>query len=187
MRPGPPGRSPFEGVALDNLLQVILITLRKGAHGNLEVHPRWTQGRVWISEEALLRLHRAQGLLPPGLQLIIVRGFEPGSWGRRIVRHVLRKLGSMLFKIIFPSRSNEATDIFHANGHDVDGNHVDVGIRKNGRRMKFLPFGVFSRTRFVAIRSCDDSVETVWRVLASVGFKIHRNPTEALQIHCDLC
>lgn len=57
----------------------------------------------------------------------------------------------------------------------------------DGKRLRFLPLGVFTpparqeqrKARYSAV------VEEVKATLGQCGFQIHRNPTESLQIHCD--
>jgi hypothetical protein len=162
------------------------IPLKRGIHGGLQVAPRRLRRRVWISPEALSRLQDAQQSLPSNIQLILLRGYEPGSIPRRLIRRLNRNIGSILFQVIFPSRASEASEIFHPNGHDIDGNHIDVALAVNGKRLQTLPFDVFTPARLIERNSQDTAVEVAWKVLSSVGFEVHRNKTEALQIHCDL-
>lgn len=77
--------------------------------------------------------------------------------------------------------------IFGANGHDIDGRHVDVSLVLHGKRLRLLPLGVFTPPRWQDRRVAHhaEAVAQVKRSLQHCGFELHRNPTEALQIHCD--
>ena len=163
-----------------------LIPLRRGIHDNLLVSPRGLSRRVWISEQAFQMLKQAQQGLPEGVTFVVLRAYEPGSWGRRSLRTAIRKAGSLIFKPTFPSRAEGASDIFCPNGHDIDGNHVDVALSLYGTRLRFLPLNVFTPAALIARGTSDPAIEAAWNALRSSGFQIHRNPTEALQIHCDL-
>lgn len=167
--------------------QATLIPLRRGPYGDLFVSPRGLARRVWISSTAILKLQQAQKLLPTEMCFVLLRAYEPGTWGRKRFRSLLRRLGGSVFALLFPTRAGQTNDIFCANGHDLDGNHLDVAVMYRGRQLRFLPFGVFTPANLVARRAGDPLVESAWRALCAVGFTIHRNPTEALQIHCDVC
>lgn len=93
-----------------------------------------------------------------------------------------------LFRAVYFKRRAEIPEIFGANGHDVDGTHVDVSIRFNGRRLRFLRLGVFTPRAWQenAVRRYQPFVAIVKSTLREGGFHIHRNETESLQIHCDL-
>ena len=164
-----------------------LIALLRGFHSGLSVEPRRWTSRVLISQEALYRLRFAQEQLPVNVRFVLLRGYEPGSGLRRALRNASRKLGSLIFQCAFPGRAEEACEIFHPNGHDIDGNHIDVGLALNGRRLCTLPYDVFTPARIIARHSQNATVEVAWQALTSAGFRVHRNRTEALQIHCDLC
>lgn len=164
-----------------------LVSLSRGVHSGLLVEPRRWARCVWISQAALYRLRSAQEQLPVNVRFVLLRGYEPGSCLRRALRRASRKLGSLIFQCAFPGRADEACEIFHPNGHDIDGNHIDVGLALNGRRLCTLPYDVFTPTRIIARHSQSATVEVAWKALAAAGFRVHRNRTEALQIHCDLC
>jgi hypothetical protein len=97
-------------------------------------------------------------------------------------------VGALLFRLLYPSRANQAPEIFSPNGHDTDGTHVDVAVEVSGTVQKLLPFGVFSTSNQVAnIAKREEALlSRVYAALHFVGFRVHSNPTEALQIHCDM-
>ncbi|WID96069.1 hypothetical protein QO058_25575 [Bosea vestrisii] len=141
-----------------------------------------------IDALALEKLRAVQSKLPAGLGLILTRGYEAKSSNLGLARRQLRAAGIMLFKLFYPQRRNELLEIFGSNGHDVDGNHVDVSISLNGRRVELLPLSVFTPEAWQQrrVRKSAGAVELVQAALKDAGFRIHRNPTESLQIHCDL-
>lgn len=164
-----------------------MLSLNKGIHEGLEVIPRWPSRRVRIDETAWESLHTVQRRLPASVRLIVTRGYEPRSTRLGVARTLFRAMGIRLFSTLYRTRRNEIGDIFTANGHDIDGTHVDVSIRQNGRRLRLLPFGVFTpgwlqKHNEASFRS---ELECVKNALRGKGFHIHQNPTESLQIHCD--
>ncbi len=76
---------------------------------------------------------------------------------------------------------------FGANGHDIDGRHIDVSVVLHGKRLRLLPLGVFTPPRWQDRRTARhaEAIACVKRSLQHCGFALHHNPTEALQIHCD--
>lgn len=82
---------------------------------------------------------------------------------------------------------DEVDAIFGANGHDIDGRHVDVSLVLHGKRLRLLPLGVFTPPRWQhrRIARYAEPVARAKRSLQHCGFVLHHNPTEALQIHCD--
>jgi hypothetical protein len=164
------------------------LSLVPGSHSNLQVAPRWPYKKVVVCREAFCRLQRAQEKLGNSAQLVVTRGFEPGSSFTRTLHGFMRKLGSLVFLLLYPARASEVPEIFSANGHDEDGTHVDVAIQLGGRILKLLPFGVLTPvSRINAAESMHAEVLLLVReALSVVGFRTHQNQTEALQIHCDL-
>jgi hypothetical protein len=163
-----------------------LIELSCGVHNGLSVQPRRLAQCVWISQKAFSKLLSAQENLPSNVRFILLRGYEPGSPLRQALRQVFRKLGALVFQFVFPNRADEAREIFHPNGHDIDGNHIDVGLLLNGSRVYTLPFDVFTPAIIISRNSQNSIVEAAWLALTSAGFRVHTNRTESLQIHCDL-
>ena len=165
-----------------------LLSLKSDYSGAIKVRPRWPYSRVLVSPEAFESLERAQSLLSPDLQLVLTRGLEPGGWLLKRFHWLGRKLGASVFLILYPTRSHERAEIFSANGHDKDGNHLDVSIIHAGVQKRFLPFGVLTSSSLVDASKEAESVvlDTIYKALRSVGFSVHSNPTESLQIHCDL-
>ncbi len=164
-----------------------MLSLHNGTHDGLEVIPRWPSRRVHIDQGVWEHLLDTQRALPACIRLIVTRAYEPRSSRLAIARTLFRRIGSCLFATLYCSRRNEIRDIFDANGHDIDGTHVDVSIRLDGRRLRFLPLGVFTpgwlQKRNEA--SFYRELECVKSALRNKGFHIHQNPTESLQIHCD--
>jgi hypothetical protein len=150
----------------------------------VEIRPRWPDRHVLLDDAALERLCKAQAILPPSVKLIVTRAYQP----EKIMQRFLRTAGRVLFLLLYPARRGELSDIFGHNGHAADGTHVDVGIRHNGRQLSFLPLGVFT-PEFLRKRREEQfsfAIAETRKALAAAGFRIHRNPTEASQIHCDL-
>ncbi len=150
--------------------------------------PRWPYGSVLLSDLALIRLEEAQARLTPlRLKLVLTRGYEERSPLNRL-HGVARLVGSGLFRLLYPRRADERFEIFSPNGHDHGGNAIDVSIVQDGRILSFLPWGVFtpSLTLDKKRREHEPVLAAVWAALTEAGFRIHPNPTEALQIHCDL-
>lgn len=164
-----------------------MLTLSNGIHDGLEVAPRWPSRRVHIDETAWERLRTVQLALPASVRLIVTRGYEPGASRLGVSRGLFRAIGIRLFGALFGARRNEIADIFGANGHDVDGTHIDVSIRLDEQRLRFLPFGVFTpislQNRLTARN--ETALKQVGIALTEGGFRIHRNRMESLQIHCD--
>ena len=104
-----------------------------------------------------------------------------------VLRRQFRLLGIRAFRLFYPRRQHEIADIFGSNGHDVDGTHIDVSFRLNGRRIRMLPLGVFTPPVWLYRRRQRWAVplHQVCSALKENGFRIHRNDTESMQIHCD--
>lgn len=164
-----------------------MITLHKGRTDGLHIAPRWPSSQVQLDAVVFARLCDAQRLLPPTIQLLVTRGYEPGGGRLGGFRTLSRRVGTWLFRRCYPERGAEVADIFGSNGHDVDGRHVDVSIVLEGTRLRFLPLGVFTslpvQQRRVARHAA--AVHAVKQALCRCGFTLHHNPTESLQIHCD--
>lgn len=162
--------------------------LNRGMHGDIAIMPRWPATQVKICPQAFRQLQLAQSKLPSELNLIITRAFEPPGTGLTALRSFSRWMGIQLFSSIYANRKSEVNDIFGANGHDLDGTHVDISIRLDGRRIRLLPLSVFTPDwlQNARINKYQETIEHVFRVLDQVGFDLHRNRTESLQIHCDL-
>ncbi|NBF03999.1 hypothetical protein GV819_17065 [Pseudomonas sp. Fl5BN2] len=164
-----------------------MMRLTKGDNQGLRVGPRWPSSKVLMEREVFLQLVEVQSRLPRSVQLLVTRGYENRSSYLGFFRSLSRWLGIKLFCLCYPQRKHELEDIFGSNGHDVDGSHVDVSIVLNGKRLRFLPLGVFTslvcqerlKARYSAV------VDEVKETLRQCGFEIHRNHTESLQIHCD--
>ena len=148
------------------------------------VRPRWPRRVVLIERDTFARVELAQTMLPATIRLILTRAYEPETR----LQKGLRQLGAFIFACIFPSRRSEVTEIFGHNGHADDGTHVDVGVEEQGRRINLLPMGVMTPTAVQNWRSHKHRavLAAVRSSLEAVGFRIHPNPTEAMQIHCDV-
>lgn len=149
--------------------------------------PRWPSTCVTVDDRAYHALQCAAAMLPDGVQLILTRGYEPKRSRLGRLRILFRSGGILAFKILFPHRRNEIGPIFGANGHDIDGTHIDVSIEENGKRLRFLPLGVFTpiRVQGILYNKHAKIVDSVRAALIASGFLIHPNHTESFQIHCD--
>lgn len=166
----------------------MLMTLSSGLHDGLLVLPRWPATQVRICPQAFAQFQSAQAMLPSEIRLIITRAFEPPGTGLTRLRSFSRWMGIQLFSSIYAKRKSEVGDIFGANGHDLDGTHVDVSILIDDKRVRLLPLSVFTPSwmQSLRIKKYQPSVDHVFRALNEAGFDLHRNRTESLQIHCDL-
>lgn len=164
------------------------VSLNSSYEGKIKVAPRFPYRRVIVAREALRRLENAQGKLEPDVRLVLTRAFEPGNLVVRMIHAIGRKIGARLFGLFFPRRILECQEIFSSNGHDRDGTHLDVSVEYRGRVKKLLPLGVFSSAcQLELVRRRESSLlHSVYQALTTSGFRIHNNPTEALQIHCDM-
>ena len=164
-----------------------MLSLKNGIHRGLEIVPRWPSRRVHIDETAWERLQAVQLTLPASVRLIVTRGYEPRTSRLGLTRTLFRTIGIRAFGTFFGARKNEIADLFGANGHDVDGTHIDVSIRLHKRRLRFLPLGVFTPIRLQdrLTAKYGAALKQVEIALKACGFRIHRNRTESLQIHCD--
>lgn len=165
-----------------------LVTLRRGVVNNLHIRPRWPARQIDIDSLALQKLNRIQASLPEHIQIIVTRGYEPAASSLGFARTQFRKLGVLAFSTLYAHRRHEIADIFGANGHNLDGTHIDVSFALEGRRVRLLPLGLFTplwlqRKRKSKVVSALRMVQTGLR---REGFVLHRNATERLQIHCDL-
>ncbi len=158
--------------------------LTKGMSKTLLVNPRWPQRHVLVDNQALICLHRAQTFLPLNIKLVLTRGYQPEGTLLKKCRYG----GARLFSFLYKKRRHEICEIFGHNGHAINGTHVDVAIDYNGERLSMLPYGVFTPLWMLtrARRRHQTVLEKVHTALIKAGFVIHKNPTEALQIHCDL-
>ncbi|MGX1789359.1 hypothetical protein ACWIGM_21615 [Bosea sp. NPDC055332] len=165
-----------------------MLTLPRGEERGIEISPRWPSSEVNVDERAFRRLVEVQARLPAQVRLILTRGYEAPHAKLGHLRKLFRGLGIGVFRAMYFKRRAEISEIFGANGHDVDGTHVDVSIRINGRRLRFLRVGVFTPRPWQenAVRQHEPFVAIVKNTLRECGFHIHRNETESLQIHCDL-
>ena len=165
-----------------------MISLERGRYGRLHVCPRWPSSKVLVSPVALEKLQIVEAELPFEISLLLTRGYEPRASGLGLLRKHSRRVGIALFKIVYGNRRHEAEDIFGANGHDIDGTHLDVSLAVNGNRVRALPLSVFTPVFWQRRRvgKYAQHIEVVKRVLVRHGFRIHHNETESNQIHCDL-
>lgn len=126
----------------------------------------------------------AQLGLPDGVKLLVTRAYQP----ERRLHAIARGLGTLLFGIVYAGRRAETLSIFGHNGHAADGTHVDVSVQVDGRTLRLLPLGAFTPLFLVkmAARRHAQVLADVRVALAAAGLEVHANPTEALQIHCDL-
>lgn len=161
--------------------------LKKGSYQGLLIHPRWPARHVLVSPQVFQALCNAQSELPEAIKLILTRGYEAKQTNLGLLRRFSRFLGILIFKSIYPKREKELGEIFGSNGHDVDGNHVDVSFSVLGKRLKFLPLSVFTPLSWQKRRKerSEKKLRQVKFTLMENGFKIHSNETESLQIHCD--
>lgn len=146
----------------------------------------------WISESAYQTLNTAQRIISEqrsGIVLILTRGQEMDSQTKKVMRFVGRKIASCVFRVLHRQRSGEAGVIFSSNGHDDGtGKHIDISVEVNDELLNLLPKGPFTSTHQMDVtkRQYSHILKTVYVALEATGFSIHNNPTEALQIHCDL-
>lgn len=164
-----------------------MLILTRGDHQGLTIAPRWPSSQVALDSQVFQQLLKVQQGLPGTTRLLVTRGYENRSSRLGGFRTLSRWLGIRLFCWCYPGRQDEVDDIFGANGHDVDGTHVDVSIVLEGKRLRFLPLGVFTSPRRQQLLKARyaTAVDGVKAALVQCGFQIHRNHTESLQIHCD--
>jgi len=165
-----------------------LLHLKRGHRNGIKISPRWPFSTVAVSETAFSKLEAAQVALGKNIQLVLIRSFESPEPILRGIRTFGRRAGQLLFGFLYPRRLHERPQIFSPNGHDRDGNHIDIGIEIDEEWLRLLPFGVFSSLEQVR-RAEEKNAHTLSKVrsaLVGAGFTIHSNPVEALQIHCDL-
>jgi hypothetical protein len=165
-----------------------MIKLNPGKTDGIKIRPRWPSSQVNIDEDAFRQLQEVQSRMPAQVQLILTRGYEPPHTKLGGLRRLFRRLGIGLFHALYYKRREEIIDIFGANGHDIDGTHIDVSIEINDRRLRLLRLGVFTPRSWQknAVKRHQPFVSMVKSALMDCGFHIHRNETESLQIHCDL-
>jgi hypothetical protein len=134
------------------------------------------------------KLAQVQTKLPQHVQIIVTRGYEPAVAALGFARRLFRRMGIIAFSILYRHRRHEIADIFGANGHDIDGTHVDVSVLLYGRRVRLLPLGVFTPLWLQSKRKNEviTAIHEVQAALRRGGFALHRNDTERLQMHCDL-
>lgn len=164
-----------------------MMVLAKGDKRGLKINPRWPSSKVLIEEKVFFQLAEIQSKLPQSIQLMVTRGYENNSSKLGYFRWMSRWLGMRLFCFSNPARKEEVDEIFCSNGHDVDGCHIDVSIVFNGKRLRLLPFGVFTSLsqQYLLTAKNYNVIYMVKLALSEHGFKIHSNQTESMQIHCD--
>jgi hypothetical protein len=126
-------------------------------------------------------------MLPQTVSLILTRGYEKQATHLSLIRRVFRCFGVMVFCCLYPHRIGEMKAIFGANGHDVDGSHIDISYRLDGKRIYLLPLSVFTPLWLQKrlIKRVLPSAFLFKQMLIEHGFQIHENKTESAQIHCD--
>ncbi len=162
--------------------------LSRSAAGAFCVAPRWPYSSVLVSEVALTRLEDAQRRVAPlGLRLVLTRGYEQRGPLNRL-HGLARRIGAGCFRLLYPRRAGESGEIFSPNGHDHGGDAIDVSILHEGRKLSLLPWGVFTPYAVLSgrRRRHEAVIDAVWAALMEAGFAVHSNPTEALQIHCEV-
>lgn len=162
---------------------------RSSAATSFLVRPRWPYDRVFISNEALRRLTAAQGTLSEhGVTLVLTRGYESRGKRIRVAHRLGRAVGMVLFCLVYPHRYRERRAIFSPNGHDRSGDCIDLGLLHRGKPLALLPLGVFTPSWLIrrAQHVHQRELTLAWSALASAGFSVHDNPTEAMQIHCEV-
>lgn len=179
-------RASINGMTESTTMQVLD---RSSAATSFLVRPRWPYDKVFISDEAFRRLTAAQGMLSDhGLTLVLRRGYESRGKLVRVAHRLARAVGMMVFCLAYPHRCRERRAIFSPNGHDRSGDCIDVGLVHRGKTLTLLPLGVFTPRWLIrrVQRVHQRELALVWSVLPSAGFNVHHNPTEALQIHCEV-
>ena len=171
----------------DHLPPTSRLSLSRGTIDGLCIAPRWPASQVILEAEVLQCLLDAQALLPSTLRLLVTRGFECSQGKLGGFRRLVRRLGIAVFRCCYRHRHDEIDAIFGANGHDLDGRHVDVSLVRHGRRVRLLPLGVFTPLRWQQHRVSRhaEAVAAAKDALQRCGFDLHPNATESLQIHCD--
>jgi D-alanyl-D-alanine dipeptidase len=162
---------------------------RTSAATSFLVRPRWPYDKVLISDEALRRLMAAQSTLSDhGLTLVLTRGYESRGRLIRVAHRLGRAAGMVLFCLVYPHRHRERRAIFSPNGHDRSGDCIDVALVHRGEMLTLLPLGVFTPRWLIrrAQRMHQRELTLAWSALASAGLRVHDNPTEAMQIHCEV-
>jgi hypothetical protein len=164
-----------------------MLTLPVGTKNGIDILPRWPARQVLIDERAWEKLEAVQASLPEHMRLILTRGFEPRASDLGKARRLFRLAGISLFALLYKHRKIEILDIFGSNGHDQDGNHIDVSLRIQGRRVRLLPLSVFTPSSWQKkrMKKYQLELELVQASLVAHGFQLHQNATERLQIHCD--
>jgi hypothetical protein len=164
-------------------------TFDKCANEEFIVKPRWPSNHVHISDETYARLKEAQTKLQShDIKLVLTRGYEKERVVFMYLHKLGRKVGATIFCILYPKRIHEVKSIFSTNGHESSGNCIDVSIIHKRNLLRLLPRGVLtSKSAIKSIQQINDHVlRRTYDALKSAGFLIHPNPTEAMQIHCEL-
>lgn len=156
---------------------------------NFLVMPRWPYTSVLISDKAFELLCIVQkNLVSHDVQLILTRGFEKNTCIIKLAHSAARIIGGIIFMVIYPRRHRECFQIFSGNGHEKDGNSIDVSVFYKGKKIILLPFGVFTNIK-TAKKNAEmhkDIIYLVQSKLQDAGFSVNKNFIESLQIHCDL-
>jgi len=162
--------------------------LTRSTAGGFYIAPRWPYRSVMLSDGALTRLEDAQRRVAPlGIRLVLTRGYEQRgalNW----LHGAARGGGAWCFRLVYPGRAGESGEIFTPNGHDHGGDAIDISIIHAGKRLSLLPWGVFTPYTVLSARRrrYETVLTAVWAALTEAGFAVHANPTEALQIHCEV-
>ncbi len=97
-------------------------------------------------------------------------------------------LAILAFKAVYPRRRQEAKDIFSLNCHDT-GCAVDITFSVKGETQRLLGMlNAFTpERRIYQIETLHkDHIHAVIRAVEAVGFKVHSNQAERLQMHFTL-
>ena len=169
---------------MDNLTSNSLRKIFRGESDGIVIRPSFLSPHVAISDIAWARLKQAQTRLPKEVQIILYRGYQP----RSVLRYISRQIGAAFFRVLFPTRRDEIIQIFSANGHECDGNHIDIGLSLHGKNILFLPLSVFTpQCLQKRLRNTHRLVvDSVQQEMCRAGFVAHENATEALVMHFDL-
>ena len=169
-----------------------MIRLNKNGKSPIEIYfiinPRdFMQNSVYLPIETIKALNNSAISLKNAsngrYEIILTRGYV--NWN--LWRRFRGKLAKFLFCFLYRENKSDAEFLFNSNGHD-DGLSVDIQIYDVYLKetIKFLSWkNVFMRRSLAenTIKSNKDVIDMIEKSMNSVGFVVHQDPREQLQMH----
>ncbi len=154
--------------------QLNLILPTPVIYNGLSVEPRYRERWARISKAKMHELLSPQEILPANVRCILLRVYEPGSHLIRVLRHLMKRLGVLIFQLVYSSRVGGVSQKFHQKRYDIDPNYINAGILVDRICSCTHPFDVFRPSRINSRNSQADMGAAARYALTSALTSVHK-------------